>query len=129
MISPANFTGCPTKVAWLTAFFLKKKTIFVEFSCRPPAGQPVSWHMNSCVWIEYLFGNINILVSKPSSLIFTIYVTPAVQEIPNLHKNVPFFIKTLILLISEKHICRFAPLVLSSPEQCLQWATPQGEKY
>ena len=29
MISPADFIGCPAKVAWPTAFFLKKKTIFV----------------------------------------------------------------------------------------------------
>ena len=52
---------------------------------------------------------------------------PAVQEISNLIQNVPFFTKTLNLLFLEKHICRFAPLILSFPEQCLQWATsPRG---
>ena len=35
-----------------------------------------------------------------------------------LHRNVLFFIRTLNLIFSEKHICRFAPLGLSSPEQC-----------
>ena len=29
MISLADFIGHPTKFAWLTAFFLKKKMIFV----------------------------------------------------------------------------------------------------
>ena len=28
-ISPADFAGLPAKVAWLTAFFLKRKSIFV----------------------------------------------------------------------------------------------------
>ena len=29
----ANFVGLPAKVIWLTAFFLKKKVIFVQFLC------------------------------------------------------------------------------------------------
>ena len=33
MISLANFVGLPTKVTWPTAFFLKKKSIFVQLSC------------------------------------------------------------------------------------------------
>ena len=59
-----------------------------------------------------------------------LYVTPTVQEIPNLIQNVPFFIKTLNLLFSEKHICRFAPLVLSFPEHlACGGPPPQGDKY
>ena len=44
----ANFVGQPAKVVWLTAFFLKKKVIFLQFSCWPLAGQPGSQLMN-CV--------------------------------------------------------------------------------
>ena len=58
---------------------------------------------------------------------------PAVQKIPstrsnppNLTQNVPFCTKTLNLLFLEKHKCRFAPLILSFPEQHL-WA-PWGDK-
>ena len=29
----ADFVGLPTKVVWLTAFFLKKKAIFVQLLC------------------------------------------------------------------------------------------------
>ena len=39
------------------------------------------------------------------------------------YKNVPFFIRALNLIFSEKHICRFTPLVLSFPE----WHLPGGE--
>ena len=44
----ANFVGLPAKVIWPTAFFLKKKVIFVQVLCWPPAGQPGSQHMG-CV--------------------------------------------------------------------------------
>ena len=37
-ISLTDSVGCPAKVVWLTALFLKKKMIFVLLSCRPPAG-------------------------------------------------------------------------------------------
>ena len=45
-----------------------------------------------------------------------LYVTLAVQKFLILHRNVPFFIRTLNLIFSEKHICRFTPLVHSFPE-------------
>ena len=54
-----------------------------------------------------------------------LYVIPAVQKFLILHKNVPIFIKTLNLLFSEKHICRFAPLVLSFLEWHL-WQPPRA---
>ena len=54
MISPADFVGHPTKVAWPTAFFLQKKMFFVRLSCRPLAGQPAGWHMDSCVKYIYI---------------------------------------------------------------------------
>ena len=47
-----------------------------------------------------------------------LYVTLDVQKILILHRNILFFIRILDLIFSEKHICRFAPLVLSSFEQC-----------
>ena len=57
----------------------------------------------------------------------------AVQEIlsnrsnpPNLTQNVPFCTKNLNLLFSEKHKSRFAPLILSFPEQCL-WQTAPSD--
>ena len=46
-ISPTDSVGRPAKVAWSTALFSKKKTIFVRLSCRPSAGRPRSQHMNS----------------------------------------------------------------------------------
>ena len=55
MISPADFVSCPTKVTWPTAFFLQKKTFFVQLSSRPSAGQPAGWHMDSCVKIKYIY--------------------------------------------------------------------------
>ena len=55
MISPADFVGCPTKVTWPTAFFSQKKMFFVQFSCRPLAGRPVGWHMDSCVKIKHIY--------------------------------------------------------------------------
>ena len=58
-----------------------------------------------------------IIISK-----IYIYVTPTVQKFLILHKNVP--IRTLNLLFSEKHLCRFAPLVLSFHEWHLWWAAP-----
>ena len=36
-ICPADIVGLPSKVIWPTAFFLKKKTIFVQFLCQPSA--------------------------------------------------------------------------------------------
>ena len=42
----ANFVGLPAKVIWVTAFFLKKKVIFVWLLCWPSAGQPGSQLMN-----------------------------------------------------------------------------------
>ena len=41
-ICPANIVGLPAKVVWLTAFFLKKKVIFVRLLCWPLASQPRS---------------------------------------------------------------------------------------
>ena len=38
-VCPANFVGLPAKVVQLTAFFLKKKMIFVQLLCQPSAGQ------------------------------------------------------------------------------------------
>ena len=46
-ISPADFVSLPAKVVWPTAFFLKKKLIFVQLSCWPLAGQPGSQHIDS----------------------------------------------------------------------------------
>ena len=37
-VCPANYVGLPSKVVWPTAFFLKKKVIFVWLLCRPLAG-------------------------------------------------------------------------------------------
>ena len=37
-IGPADFVSLPAKVVWLTAFFFKKKAIFVWLLC-----QPISW--------------------------------------------------------------------------------------
>ena len=34
---PADFVGLPTKVVWPTAFFFKKKMIFVWLLCQPLA--------------------------------------------------------------------------------------------
>ena len=45
----ADFVSLPAKVVWPTAFFLKKKLIFVQLSCWPLAGQPGSQHMDSCI--------------------------------------------------------------------------------
>ena len=101
MISPADFVGCPAKVRWLTMFFLKKKSIFVRL-----LGWPVGWHTR-----------------------IHLYVTLAVQKFLILHRNVPFFMRTLNLIFSEKHICRFAPLVLSFLEWHLWQAAPPGDKY
>ena len=44
----AHFVGLPAKVVWTTAFFLKKKAIFVWLLCWPLAGQPGIQLMN-CV--------------------------------------------------------------------------------
>ena len=38
-ICPANIVGHPTKVIWPTAFFLKKKMIFIWLLCWPSASQ------------------------------------------------------------------------------------------
>ena len=35
----ADIVGHPTKVIWLTAFFSKKKMIFIQLLCWPLAGQ------------------------------------------------------------------------------------------
>ena len=32
-----NIVGCPTKVVWLTAFFLSSKHLFVQLLCWPLA--------------------------------------------------------------------------------------------
>ena len=42
----ADFVGLPAKVVWPTAFFLKKKVIFVWLLCWPLASQPGSQLMN-----------------------------------------------------------------------------------
>ena len=42
----ANFVSLPAKVVQLTAFFSKKKTIFVWLLCQPLAGQPGSQLVN-----------------------------------------------------------------------------------
>ena len=47
-VCPANFVGLLAKVIWLTAFFSKKKMIFVWLLCQPLAGQHGSQLMN-CV--------------------------------------------------------------------------------
>ena len=47
-VCPANFVSLPAKVVQLTAFFLKKKVIFVWLLCWPPASQPGSQLLN-CV--------------------------------------------------------------------------------
>ena len=38
-VCPADFVGLPAKVVWLTAFFLKKKAIFVQLLCQLLASQ------------------------------------------------------------------------------------------
>ena len=38
-ICPANIVSLPAKVVWTTAFFLKKKMIFVQLLCWPLASQ------------------------------------------------------------------------------------------
>ena len=47
-ISPADCVSLPVKVVQPTTFFLKKKSIFVQLLCWPPASQPGSQHMG-CV--------------------------------------------------------------------------------
>ena len=32
-LSPTNIVGCPTKVIWLTAFFLNSKHLFIWLLC------------------------------------------------------------------------------------------------
>ena len=36
-VYPANIVGLPSKVTWLTTFFLKKKMIFTQLLCWPSA--------------------------------------------------------------------------------------------
>ena len=48
-ICPTDFVGCPAKVRRSTAFFSKKKAIFVRLLHPPPSGQLRSQHMNSCI--------------------------------------------------------------------------------
>ena len=38
-VYPADIVSLPAKVIWLTAFFLKKKMIFIWLLCWPSAGQ------------------------------------------------------------------------------------------
>ena len=38
-VCPADYVSLPAKVVWPTAFFLKKKAIFIWLLCWPPAGQ------------------------------------------------------------------------------------------
>ena len=38
----ADFVSLPAKVVWPTAFFSKKKAIFVQHLCQPSASQPRS---------------------------------------------------------------------------------------
>ena len=47
-VCPANFVGLPAKVIQPTAFFSKKKAIFVQLLCWPSAGRLGSQLMN-CV--------------------------------------------------------------------------------
>ena len=44
---PADIVSLPAKVIWLTAFFLKKKAIFVWLLCWPLASQHGS-HLMKC---------------------------------------------------------------------------------
>ena len=46
-VCPVDFVSLPAKVVWPTAFFLKKKSIFVRLLCWPLAIQPGSQHMDS----------------------------------------------------------------------------------
>ena len=39
-IFPTDIVGCPTKVVWLTAFFLNSKPLFIPHLCWPLASQP-----------------------------------------------------------------------------------------
>ena len=48
-ISPTDSVGRPAKVVWSTVLFSKKKMIFVQLLCWPPAGRLRSQHMNSCL--------------------------------------------------------------------------------
>ena len=41
----ADIIGLPAKVVWSMVFFLKKKVIFVQLLCRPPASRPGSQHL------------------------------------------------------------------------------------
>ena len=45
-VCPADVVSLPAKVIWPTAFFLKKKMIFVWLLCQPLASQPGSQLMN-----------------------------------------------------------------------------------
>ena len=46
--------GHPTKVARPTAFFLQKKTFFVQLLSRPSAGQPAGGHMCSSIKFKHI---------------------------------------------------------------------------
>ena len=48
-ICPTDFVSLPAKFVRSTTFFSKKKAIFVQLLCQPPAGQLGSQHMNSCI--------------------------------------------------------------------------------
>ena len=52
-VCPADTVSLPTKVIWPTAFFLKKKVIFVWLLCWLPASQHGSQLMK-CVLNHYI---------------------------------------------------------------------------
>ena len=60
VISPAIMVGRPAKVAWLTAFFSKKKMFFVRLLSWPLAGRLVGWHKYSDVKIKHIYVYIYI---------------------------------------------------------------------
>ena len=67
MISLADFVSHPAKVAWPTAFFLRKKTFFLYDFCVShwPVGLWVG------IWIAVLKLNIYIYMSIKTSIINT----------------------------------------------------------
>ena len=58
-ISPSDSVSLPVKVVRSTAFFSKKKTIFVRLLSQPLAGRPGTEQMDSCIYINIIIAPIN----------------------------------------------------------------------
>ena len=104
----------PQKLHGRLHSFCKRKCFLYDFRVGHwPVGLWVG------IWIAALKLNIYIYMS-----IKTIYMILEFTYTKFNNFNVPFFIRALNLIFSEKHICRFTPLV-----SACSGLPPQGEKY